>query len=221
MLVPVEGAKSLETMTRKACKKTSERGVETRNESKSDDGLGNQVEEEETRSKTAKVSRPLMGGTLEERNRLSDRGILLISHLPPGFLEPQLKRFFTQFGQIKRLRLIRSKKTGGSKSYAFIEFELKEVAAIVCQTMHGYMMFGRVLKCQILTHKDVPEGLFSNYVKFPKRNYSVDKARQRYNNLDSELTEAQASRKLEKEDERRQKIKAAGIDYEPPALLRN
>lgn len=110
MLVPVEGAKSLETMTRKACKKTSERGVETRNESKSDDGLGNQVEEEETRSKTAKVSRPLMGGTLEERNRLSDRGILLISHLPPGFLEPQLKRFFTQFGQIKRLRLIRSKK---------------------------------------------------------------------------------------------------------------
>lgn len=45
--------------------------------------------------------------------------------------------------------------TGGSKGYAFIEFALKEVANIACQTMNGYIMFGRTLKCRTLTRKDI------------------------------------------------------------------
>jgi RNA recognition motif-containing protein len=36
--------------------------------------------------------------------------VILLNRLPHGFLEPQLKTFFSQFGDIKRMRLIRSKK---------------------------------------------------------------------------------------------------------------
>ncbi|KAA8588419.1 hypothetical protein FQN60_001613 [Etheostoma spectabile] len=39
-------------------------------------------------------------------------GVVYVGHLPRGLFEPQLKTYFEQFG-----------KTGGSKGYAFIEFD--------------------------------------------------------------------------------------------------
>ena len=41
-----------------------------------------------------------------------------------------MKGFFSQFGTITRLRLARSKRTGNSKHYAFIEFETAEVRVL-------------------------------------------------------------------------------------------
>lgn len=57
--------------------------------------------------KNGSSKRPLMGGSYETK---PERGVVYISHLPPGFLEPQLRKFFRQFGEITQLRLIRSKK---------------------------------------------------------------------------------------------------------------
>ena len=59
---------------------------------------------------------------------LKSRGIIYIGHLPKGFEEDELKKFFTQFGKITKTRVSRSKKTGRTKGYAFIEFSDKEVA---------------------------------------------------------------------------------------------
>ena len=42
-----------------------------------------------------------------------------------------MKQFFEQFGTVTRLRLMRNKKTHGSKGGAFIEFEEREVAEVV------------------------------------------------------------------------------------------
>lgn len=56
-----------------------------------------------------KSRRPLMGGSYKEED-FSDRGIILISCLPQGFFEPQLRKFFNQFGDITALRLIRSRR---------------------------------------------------------------------------------------------------------------
>ena len=36
-----------------------------------------------------------------------------------------MRGFFSQFGGVKRLRLARSKKSGRSKHYAFIQFEVR------------------------------------------------------------------------------------------------
>ncbi len=38
--------------------------------------------------------------------------------------------------------------TGGTKGYAFVEFESEIVAKIVADTMNNYLMFQRLLKCK-------------------------------------------------------------------------
>lgn len=74
------------------------------------------------------------------------RGVVYIKHLPHGFYEEQLRKYFTQFGAITRLRLARSKKTLNSKGYAFIEFRYPEVAEIAADAMNNYMMFKNVIQ---------------------------------------------------------------------------
>ena len=45
------------------------------------------------------------------------------------------RSYFSQFGKILRLRLSRSKRTGASKHFAFLEFEDAAVAEVVQKTM--------------------------------------------------------------------------------------
>ena len=59
-----------------------------------------------------------------------NRGSVYISHVPHGFYEKQMRAFFSQFGTVTNLRLGRSKKTGKSRGYAFVEFKYMEVAKV-------------------------------------------------------------------------------------------
>jgi len=61
-------------------------------------------------------------------DQIAGKGIIYIGHLPKGFEEAELRKFFEQFGKINKLRVSRSKKTGRTRGYAFIEFASKEVA---------------------------------------------------------------------------------------------
>ena len=71
-----------------------------------------------------------------------------------------MRKFFEQFGEVKRLRLSRNKKTGASKHYAFIEFETPEIAEIVMNTMNNYILFGHKLKCNVMMVSDIHEDLW-------------------------------------------------------------
>lgn len=82
------------------------------------------------------------------------------SRVPRGFFEPQMKKYFNQFGRVLNLRLSRNKKTGASKHYAFVEFASAEVADIVARTMNNYLMFGHILKCSLIPKEQVHENLF-------------------------------------------------------------
>jgi nucleolar protein 15 len=68
-----------------------------------------------------------------------------VGHLPHGFLEEQLKSYFSQYGDVLGVKVARSKKTARSKGYAFIQFKYPEVAQIVSDTMNGYLLLGKVL----------------------------------------------------------------------------
>ena len=72
-----------------------------------------------------------------------ERGIIYVGHLPKGFNERELMSFFKQFGDVTKLRVSRSKKTGRSRGYAFLEFSEKKVAQIAAKTMDKYLIFGR------------------------------------------------------------------------------
>lgn len=71
-----------------------------------------------------------------------------------------MKKYFSQFGKVRRLRLSRNKKTGASKHYAFVEFASAEVADIVARTMDNYLMFGHILKCKLIPAEQVHADLF-------------------------------------------------------------
>ncbi|KAH9368199.1 hypothetical protein HPB48_010620 [Haemaphysalis longicornis] len=79
--------------------------------------------------------------------KVQRRGVVYVKHIPHGFYEEQMKKYFSQFGRVTNLRLSRSAKTGGSRGYAFIEFESEDVAKIVADTMDGYLFFNKILKC--------------------------------------------------------------------------
>nr|XP_020481527.1 MKI67 FHA domain-interacting nucleolar phosphoprotein-like [Labrus bergylta]XP_020488869.1 MKI67 FHA domain-interacting nucleolar phosphoprotein-like [Labrus bergylta] len=144
-------------------------------------------------------------------------GVIYVGHLPLGLFEPQLKTYFEQFGKVQRLRLSRSKKTGGSKGYAFVEFDCDEVAKIVAETMNNYLMGERLIKCHVMPPEKVHEKLFDrSQVEFKKPSYpAVD----RYNKKRSEEEITKMKEKLlKKESKLRKRLAAHGIEYDFPGF---
>jgi len=48
-----------------------------------------------------------------------ETGVMYVGHLPVQFQEPQIRKYFEQFGKIIRLRLSRSKKVKAQKNSVF------------------------------------------------------------------------------------------------------
>ncbi|PRQ77843.1 hypothetical protein AAT19DRAFT_8911 [Rhodotorula toruloides] len=77
-------------------------------------------------------------------------GTVYLGRIPRGFYEEEMKSYFSQFGEVTRLRLSRNKQTGASKHYAFIEFKYASVAQIVQETMDNYLLAGHILVCKVI-----------------------------------------------------------------------
>ncbi|KAJ8282596.1 hypothetical protein COCON_G00051150 [Conger conger] len=171
----------------------------------------NPSEEAEFKKKVQAVkTRPKKGEPLNP-------GVVYVAHLPNGLFEPQLRQYFEQFGTVLRLRLSRSKKTGGSKGYAFVEFDCDEVAKIVAETMNNYLMGERLIKCSLVPPERVHSRLFVGSKKvFAKPSLPAVK---RYNKKrTSEETKRMTGKLLQKEAKLRKKLAAKGIDYDFPGF---
>ncbi|EMS63551.1 MKI67 FHA domain-interacting nucleolar phosphoprotein-like protein [Triticum urartu] len=146
--------------------------------------------------------------------------VLYIGHIPHGFYEDQMQGFFQQFGAVKRVRIARNRKTGKSKHYGFIEFENPEVAKIVADEMNNYLLFEHTLQIAPVplekVHAKLWKGVRKGFV--PVDQVAIERKR-----LSKDRTVEEHQRMLEgivKRDEKcRKRIKAAGIDYECPALI--
>lgn len=57
-----------------------------------------------------------------------------------------MTEYFKQFGVVTNVRVIRSKRTGNSKGFAFVEFKEPSVGQIVAETMNNYLMGKRLIK---------------------------------------------------------------------------
>lgn len=128
-----------------------------------------------------------------------------------------MKSYFTQFGDVTRLRLSRNKKTGRSKHYAFIEFASSEVAEIVAETMDNYLLFNHILKCKMI--KEIsPEDKERLFIGANKRFKAMPRAKMERRIHDKQRTEEEWKKREAKENARRkekaEKLKALGIDYE-------
>ncbi|KAH9063954.1 hypothetical protein EDB87DRAFT_1673290 [Lactarius vividus] len=92
---------------------------------------------------------------LEKAKRKAQTGVVYLGRIPHGFYENQMRTYFSQFGDISRLRLSRNKKTGRSKHYGFIEFASGPVAQIVAETMDNYLLMGHILTCKVIPKDEV------------------------------------------------------------------
>ncbi|KAJ5319496.1 Nucleotide-binding alpha-beta plait [Penicillium brevicompactum] len=142
-----------------------------------------------------------------------------VPRIPHGFYEHQMKAYFSQFGDITRLRLSRNRHTGRSKHYAFIEFSSTTVAKIVAETMDNYLMYGHIVKCKFVPkeqlHAEVFKGANRRFKVTPwnrieKKRLEKGKTREQW----TKSNEAEQKKRLAKA----KKLKALGYELPLPQL---
>lgn len=127
--------------------------------------------------------------------------IIYVSRLPHGFHERELSKYFSQFGDLKEVKLARNRKSGNSRHYGFVEFANKDDAKIAQETMNNYLIMGHLLQVRLLPKGSKIEKLYK-YKKRAFRESSVKKS------ADELKDRAKA-----KHDDRMQKLEKAGIQF--------
>ena len=153
--------------------------------------------------------------------------VVFVGHLPYGFFETQLLKFFEQFGSVSRVRVSRNPKTGNFRHYAFLEFEDPEVAEIAATSMDGYVLYNRRLVCHIVELSKIHKNMFRAPPKVPtlarKRRAFASAMQSRLGHLS---VAASAGRYktgvlkdlVKREDLKRRNIEKAGIEYDFPGF---
>ncbi|XP_051004147.1 MKI67 FHA domain-interacting nucleolar phosphoprotein [Acomys russatus] len=145
-------------------------------------------------------------------------GVIFLGHLPSTLTESHIHDYFTQFGTITRFRLSRSKRTGHSRGYAFLEFESEDVAKIVAETMDNYLFGERLLSCKFMPPEKVHKELFKDWnVTFHQPSFPAVK---RYNQKRGHLQMLKMEYRFKKKEKLlRKKLAKKGIDYTFPSLV--
>lgn len=171
-------------------------------------GISEQTKTKKTKTvtKSVEVAPPKPGCTL------------YIGRLPHGFCEQEIHGYFSQFGQVSRVRVSRNPKSGASKHYAYVEFFHAEVARIVSETMNNYLLFGHLLQVQVVPesklHAELFKGANRKFAKIPWAKIAAKKfnsRREGQSEEDRAKEVAEAKKRIEKIKE---KCGAAGIDYD-------
>ncbi|KOX77427.1 MKI67 FHA domain-interacting nucleolar phosphoprotein-like [Melipona quadrifasciata] len=144
------------------------------------------------------------------------RGIIYLGHIPHGFYEEEMTDYFKQFGKITRVRIVRSKHTGKSRGYGYVEFMHPEVAKVAAETMNNYLMCGRLLKATYIPPEKQHNGFFTGeswseeiYPKIINRN-KVNKVRNGNVNKQNHVSFVQSTR--DKLSALEKKLKEKGFD---------
>lgn len=183
-----------------------------------------QNEDEEIETISAKRSSK-KGSKKNARKKGSDKSnadsepssVIYLGHLPVGFEEREISVFLNQFGNVLRCRVSRSKKTGRSRGYAFVEFVDHEVANIVAETMSGYFLLEKRLVCHIVPNDQVHDLMFAKAKRIATKADLHKKARLEVNKQRSaDALKGITAKLVKREDMKRKKLAALGIDYDFP-----
>ena len=143
-----------------------------------------------------------------------------LSHLPHGFYEEALLGYFSQFGELTRVRLSRSKRTGGSRGYAFLEFKDADVCSIAAESMDGYMMFGQRLVARVVSPARQHPRLFSGADRKFRVLPRQEIARERHDRMRTpEEEQRRVAKAVRRDAKRKRRLEAGGYDYDYPGLV--
>jgi len=150
-----------------------------------------------------------------KRQPAVDRGVIYLGRIPHGFYEDQMRAYFSQFGDVTRLRLSRNKKTGRSKHYGFVEFDSEAVARIVAETMSNYLIMGHILQCRLIPKDEVHPSLWVGANKKWRKVPHHRVVRVKHNRpRTEEERRATEGRLLKRQEARKRKLAEAGIEYD-------
>ncbi|CAG0892270.1 unnamed protein product [Cyprideis torosa] len=169
------------------------------------------------------VPSPMSGGFIEVRGRPVDtrrdtRTLVGSVHMSKKRRCAKCQRYrspagFSYYGSV-------GGKTGNSKGYAFIEFREPEVAAIVAETMNNYLMFNKLLKCEVVKEDRLHEHLFSVNLWKAKARSNLERNACHMENEHTPEQVANSNRRTELGLSRTlEKFKAVGIELKPEELL--
>ena len=145
----------------------------------------------------------------------SNKTAIYVGHLPWGFGDVEIKKYFQQFGEITRIIVPKSSKSGRSVGYAFIEFKEQETAEVAAKTMNNYLLFDKILTCNVVEDKSKYDRMFLKWKKKFKFN---DKRKERLikqqkHPKTKEEVKAKIQIMLNREEKKKEKYKELGIEY--------
>lgn len=95
------------------------------------------------------VKIPAAKGKKGEKKEKVSHTVLQLRHLPKEFEEPQLQRFFSQFGaNVVSAFCVRSKRNHQSLGTAFVQFDDNSVLPTVIDECHGMLLGGRTVRAR-------------------------------------------------------------------------
>ena len=198
-------------------KMSKKKQIKNKLENKEELEIESSKEEEESMEEEEKNIKKNKKREIQNEEGISSNpstGVIYVGHLPWGFLDDNLKKYFSQFGNITRIISPKSSKTGRSVGYAFIEFEDEETARIAAKTMNNYILFEKILKCSFVEDKKKYDRIFLKWKKkfeFKER-YKIQCEKMKKKNKEEIKTMIQGL--LDREEQRREKMKELGIKYE-------
>ncbi|CAO4369876.1 unnamed protein product [Caenorhabditis nigoni] len=97
--------------------------------------------------------------------------VVKLQRIPFGFFERELLGYFRQFGNVLRIRVARSRKTGNHKGWAYVGFDNKAVAEIAAESMNGYLMFEQRLRCKVMKPALIPKSMLKGSLLVMRPSY--------------------------------------------------
>jgi nucleolar protein 15 len=168
--------------------------------------------------KSQPVKAPRSKATKKKADTGDRSSVIYIGHLPQGFYEVQLKKFFMQFGIVRKLKLFRSAKTGGSRGFAFIQFESPDTAQTVSEAMHGYFLHDRQLVSHVVPVTKQHEGMWKLRKPSDDMVEESEKAvkEQEEKKMDTESVKKRQEEMVKRLAEKQSKLNKLGIDFQIP-----
>ena len=177
-----------------------------------------EAEEEQTNSNNKNKKKPTNTSVKKSKKTEQDGNestVIYLGHIPHGFYERQMYTFFGQFGKVSKVKLFRNPKTKKSRGYAYLKFELPEVASEVSAAMNGYFLQDRKLKCEIVPLDRQHEGMF-----LPPKKSALPVDVVEADDDDVVAPVKPMTEKQQKDQNKKQKrLIAMGIDFDLSAVL--
>lgn len=168
-------------------------------------------EENDEDSKSHKIKKlDTTAKTNKKKESKKQKKIVYVSRLPKGFEEAELKKYFSQFGDIKACKIAKNKKTNKSRHYGFIKFENDDDCDVASESMDNYLLMGHILKVKVIKGGNISK------LRDYKKNIIL-REKLKWKNLDK-ITEETLEKYEKQADDRHanrlNKLKESGIEFE-------